>query len=137
MIEYNFLSDFPGGPEKAIGDGYILKLNDLIDQHAPNLKKFLQENPDIDKMVKTDNGSYYAFPFIRGDEYLRVFQGPIIRKDWLDELGLPVPETIDDWTAMLRAFKEKKGAAAPFSVNQQASILQRIRQRRVHRRIRR
>ncbi|MBW7456065.1 extracellular solute-binding protein, partial [Paenibacillus sepulcri] len=115
MIEYNFLG-FPGGPEKAINDGYILKLNDLIDKYAPNLKKFLQENPDIDKMVKTDSGSYYAFPFIRGDEYLRVFQGPIIRKDWLDELGLSVPETIDEWTAALTAFKEKKGAAAPFSV---------------------
>lgn len=117
MIEFNFLNDYPGGPEKAIADGYILKLNDLIDQYAPNLKKFLQEHPDIDKMVKTDNGSYYAFPFIRGDEYLRVFQGPIVRQDWLDELGLPVPETIDDWTNMLRAFKEKKGAAAPLAVN--------------------
>ncbi|NOV01091.1 extracellular solute-binding protein [Paenibacillus planticolens] len=115
MIEYNFLSDFPGGPEKAIKDGYILKLNDLIDKYAPNLKKYLKEHPETDKMVKTDNGSYYAFPFIRGDEYLQVFQGPIIRKDWLDELGLPVPETIDEWTATLTAFKEKKGAAAPLS----------------------
>lgn len=93
-----------------------MKLNDLIDEHAPNLKKFLQENPDIDKMVKTDSGSYYAFPFIRGDEYLRVFQGPIIRQDWLDELGLPVPETIEDWTTTLTAFKEKKGASASFGV---------------------
>ncbi|WP_063563857.1 extracellular solute-binding protein [Paenibacillus sp. O199] len=116
MLEYNFIGDFPGGPEKAINDGYILKLNDLIDQYAPNLKKYLQDNPDIDKMVKTDSGSYYVFPFVRGDEYLRVFQGPIIRQDWLDELGLPVPETIDEWTTTLRAFKEKKGAAAPFSV---------------------
>ncbi|WP_159888136.1 extracellular solute-binding protein [Paenibacillus puerhi] len=115
MIEFNFLNDFPGGPEKAIKDGYILKLNDLIDKHAPNLKKYLKEHPDVDKMVKTDNGSYYAFPFIRGDEYLQVFQGPIIRKDWLDELGLPVPETIDDWTVTLKAFKDKKGAAAPLS----------------------
>lgn len=115
MIEYNFLSDFPGGPEKAIKDGYILKLNDLMDKYAPNLKKYLKEHPEVDKMIKTDSGSYYAFPFIRGDEYLQVFQGPIIRKDWLDELGLPVPETIDDWTATLKAFKEKKGAAAPLS----------------------
>ncbi|WP_438444052.1 extracellular solute-binding protein [Gorillibacterium sp. sgz5001074] len=115
MIEFNFLNDFPGGPEKAIKDGYILKLNDLIDKHAPNLKQYLKEHPEVDKMVKTDSGSYYAFPFIRGDEYLQVFQGPIIRKDWLDDLGLPVPETIDEWTATLKAFKEKKGAAAPLS----------------------
>jgi len=117
LIEYNFIGDFPGGPEKAIKDGYIIELNDLIDKYAPNLKKFLEENPDIDKMVKTDNGSYYVFPFIRYDEYNRVFQGPIVRKDWLDELGLPVPETIDDWTTMLRAFKEKKGASAPLAFN--------------------
>ncbi|MFD2703323.1 extracellular solute-binding protein [Paenibacillus shunpengii] len=115
MIEYNFLG-FPGGPEKAIKDGYIIELNELIDKYAPNLKKYLSEHPEIDKMVKTDSGSYYAFPFIREDEYLRVFQGPIIRKDWLDELGLPIPETIDEWTTTLRAFKEQKGAAAPFSV---------------------
>lgn len=115
MIEYDFLS-FPGGPEKAIKDGYILKLNDAIDKYAPNLKKYLKENPNIDKMVKTDNGSYYAFPFIRGDASLQVFQGPIIRKDWLDELGLPLPETIDDWYTTLKAFKEKKNAGAPLSV---------------------
>ncbi|CAG7649057.1 hypothetical protein PAESOLCIP111_05791 [Paenibacillus solanacearum] len=116
MIEYDFLS-FPGGPEKAIKDGYILKLNDVIDKYAPNLKKYLKEHPEVDKMVKTDNGNYFAFPFIRGDEALMVFQGPVVRKDWLDELGLQVPTTIDEWTAMLKAFKEKKGATAPFSVN--------------------
>lgn len=116
MICYNFL-DFPGGPEKAIKDGYILKLNDLIDKHAPNFKKYMKEHPEIDKMIKTDSGSYYSFPFIRGDKALVVFQGPMIRKDWLDELGLPVPTTIEEWTTALKAFKEKKGAAAPISLS--------------------
>lgn len=37
--------------------------------------------------------------------------GPIVRKDWLDELGLDVPETIDDWEIMLKAFRDKKGAS--------------------------
>lgn len=67
LLEYNFFN-FPGGPEKAIKDGYILELNDLIDKYAPNYKKYLQEHPEIEKMVKTDNGSYYSFPFIRVDE---------------------------------------------------------------------
>jgi putative aldouronate transport system substrate-binding protein len=44
-----------------------------------------------------------------------VFQGPIVRKDWLDELGLSVPTTIDEWTTMLTAFKDKKGATAALS----------------------
>jgi len=123
MIEFNFKDDFPGGPEKAIKDGYILKLNDVIDKYAPNLKKYLKEHPDVDKMVKTDNGSYYAFPFIRGDQSLMVYQGPVIRKDWLDELGLPMPTTVDEWTATLKAFKEKKGATAPFTANSLPRVL--------------
>jgi putative aldouronate transport system substrate-binding protein len=42
IIEWNWLNDYPGGPEKAIKDGNILKLNDLIDKFAPNLKKYLK-----------------------------------------------------------------------------------------------
>lgn len=106
---------FPGGPERAIQQGYILPLNDVIDRYAPNFKRVLEENPDIDKMVKTDSGIYYAFPFIRSEEG-RVYGGPIIRKDWLDELKLPIPTTIDEWYETLKAFKEKKGATAPLTL---------------------
>ncbi|WP_256709666.1 extracellular solute-binding protein [Paenibacillus sp. FSL H8-0548] len=106
---------FPGGPEKAIEQGYILPLNDVIDRYAPNFKRMLEENPEIDKMVKTDSGIYYAFPFIRSEEG-KVYGGPIVRKDWLDELGLPIPTTIDEWYVTLTAFKQKKGAKAPLTL---------------------
>ncbi|WP_019912704.1 extracellular solute-binding protein [Paenibacillus sp. HW567] len=111
-IFLNTWLQYPGGPDRAVEQGYILKLNDLIDKYAPNLKKTLQDNPDIDKMIKTDDGTYYAFPFIRS-EAGRVYGGPIIRKDWLDELKLNMPETIDDWHTVLKAFKEKKNASSP------------------------
>lgn len=114
MIEYEW-SNYPGGPEKAIKDGYILRLNDVIDQYAPHLKQYLTEHPDIDMQIRTANGSYYAFPFIQGDDKLRTYQGPIIRKDWLDELGLDVPTTIDEWHTVLQAFKDKQGAEAPLT----------------------
>ena len=48
IIEYGWVG-YPGGPEKAISDGVIIALNDVIDQYCPNLKKYLSENPDIDR----------------------------------------------------------------------------------------
>lgn len=113
VLEYDW-SIYPGGPEKAITDGVIIPLNDLIDQYAPNLKKLLESDPELDKMVKTDSGQYYAFPMVRNSEGV-VFRGPMLRKDWLDELSLEVPVTIDDWHTVLTAFKEKKGAVAPLT----------------------
>ncbi|KKO52539.1 extracellular solute-binding protein [Paenibacillus sp. DMB20] len=119
VIEYDWTGrsagSYPGGPEKAIKDGVILELNDLIDQYAPNLKKKLEADPELDKMVKTDSGKYYVFPMIRNPSGL-VFRGPMIRKDWLDELNLPVPTTIEEWEKTLIEFRDKKGAKAPLSV---------------------
>jgi putative aldouronate transport system substrate-binding protein len=116
LIETGWLT-MPGGPDKYIREGYILKLNDYLKKWAPNLVAYLKANPAVDRLVKTDEGSYYGFPFLRGGDFLTVFQGPIIRKDWLDELGLKVPETIDEWTVVLKAFKDKKGAKAPFAMS--------------------
>lgn len=114
LIEYNWLNNYPGGPQKAISDGVIQPLNDIIDQYCPNLKAYLEANPEIDKMVKTDEGQYYVFPFIRG-EAETILLGPMMRGDWLKELDLEVPTTLDEWHTVLTAFKEKKGAAAPLS----------------------
>ena len=115
IVEYNWDGGYPGGVTKALDDGIIQEIN--LEKDAPNLAAYVKEHPEIDKMIKTDDGRYYGFPFIRGDEYLQTSGGPIVRKDWLDELGLDEPETIDDWTTMLRAFKEKKGAKAPLTTN--------------------
>lgn len=114
IMEYNWVTDYPGGPQKAIDDQVILPLNDVIDKYCPNLKKYLQEHPDIDQAVKTDDGTYYCFPFIR-DEQCRNTIGLMLRQDWLDDLGMDVPETIDEWHDVLTAFKTKEGASAPFT----------------------
>lgn len=101
------------GGDKAIDEGYIYPLNDIMEKWAPNLSALIEENPEIGKMMKTDKGNYYAFPFIRGDLNLCVYGGPIMRKDWLDKVGMDVPETIDEWEAVLTAFKDELGAKAP------------------------
>lgn len=116
MIEATWSGAMAGGPVAALNGQVIIPLNDLMEKYAPALSKYLSDNPDMDREVKLDDNQYYAFPHIRGDSSLLVSAGPIIRQDWLDELGIAAPKTIDDWENMLTAFKEKKGAIAPFSI---------------------
>lgn len=113
IVSYDWMG-LPGGAQNAVDAGHILKLNDLINDYMPNLKAYMAEDKNREKQAKNDDGNFCFVPAFRGDEELLTYTGPIIRKDWLDELGLAVPETIDEWHTALKAFKEKKGATAPF-----------------------
>ena len=121
IIQYSF-QGYSGGPEKAIDDGVIIPLNDIIDKWAPNLKKVFTDKPDWARQAKTDSGIYYAFPFFRGDERLLFSNGLMVRRDWLNELGISVPETLDDVHNILAAFRDKKGIPAPFSADRSILI---------------
>lgn len=54
--------------------------------------------------------------------------GTFIRKDWLEDLDLDVPQTYDELTEVLKAFKTEKGAKEPMSlystINMQNGLLQ-------------
>jgi putative aldouronate transport system substrate-binding protein len=102
---------FPGGPDKALSEGYIIPLNDRM-ENAPNMAQLLKDDPKFNKDVRTDDGVLYAFPFYR-DDYSVLYAGASIRQDWLDKLGLPVPETVADWHKVLTAFKQF--TAGPFT----------------------
>lgn len=115
IVTYNWLG-YGGGPDKTIEDGYIYKLNDIFDKYAPALKKYLANNKDADKQIKSDAGSYYVFPFITGEKWMSTCQGLILRKDWLDKLGLSEPKTLDELENVLREFK-KLSKQAPLVLN--------------------
>lgn len=114
IVEYGW-SNYMSGPSKSISEGTIRSLNELMKEYAPNLTKYLEENKDVDKMIKTDEGDYYVFPFIRGDKMLSRSQGLMLREDWLKELNLEVPETVDELENVLKTFKEKKNLSSAFT----------------------
>lgn len=109
-------------PATMLDDGIIIDLTEILPQYAPNLYNYLQENPEIDRQVKNDDGQYLLFPFIRPDPLLQVSSGPIVRKDWLDQLGMELPETIDEWTAMLTGFRDQCGATVPLCFASSADL---------------
>ncbi|WP_454191340.1 extracellular solute-binding protein [Paenibacillus sp. Marseille-Q7038] len=81
--------------------GGLTDVGELLDEHGPNLKKFLGE--DTLKFGQLD-GQQFAIP---GKRAITGRYSSYIRKDWLDKLGLPVPTTTDELYTTLKAFKEK------------------------------
>jgi len=114
---------YKGGIDKAISDGIYIKLNDFVDKHAPNFKKVINSNENLKKQVYSDNGNLLGFGMITSDlpgssteqpSVENPYAGPFLRNDWLKELNMKVPTTIDEWYAVLKAFKDVKKAEVPF-----------------------
>lgn len=95
-----------GGPEKALNDNFIIPMNDLMAQYAPNFTKLMNESEDIKRAVTTDDGTFYGFPLLRYNQSMKGVWGFLVRQDWLDTLGLEKPTTIDEYHDMLVAFRD-------------------------------
>lgn len=115
VIEYDW-SKYQGGATKALSDGVAFKLNDIMDKAAPNFAKILKDDSELAKAASTMDGSYYGFPRMLPKGTGKVYGGLMLRQDWLEDLGLEVPETIDEWDNVLRRFKNEKGAIAPLTL---------------------
>lgn len=103
---------YKGGGEKAVEENVYLKLNDLIENYGPNYRNFRLSNPEIAKQTITDNGVMWCYYMVSPRE-VTVSNGPLLRQNWLDDLGLEMPVTIDDWYNVLKAFRDEKGCEAP------------------------
>lgn len=106
-IQYGWLT-VPGGPARYIQDEIIIPLNDLLEEHAPNLMAWLNEHPDIKRQCIMDDGTFYVLPAIYADIELATHQGPVIREDFLKLIGMTVdelPTTIQGWEDMLLKVK--------------------------------
>ena len=97
----------PGGPEKAINDGLIMDLTSVIRENAPNYKRIIAENKDVGLDSMTDSGKMYMIPGMRIGLSQRLFDGFMLRKDWLDKLGIKPPQTMDEWYSTLVAIRDK------------------------------
>ena len=93
--------------------GTIQELSGLIQQYSNgNIEKMYMEKYDTGyPLIKTSDGEIYWLTNLhKGNTYegKEVVQGLgiQIRKDWLDRAGLPMPETLEDFTGAIRTFRE-------------------------------
>ncbi|TDQ42689.1 extracellular solute-binding protein [Aureibacillus halotolerans] len=86
--------------------GLFIPLEDLIEEHAPNIQKLLDENPEIRKAITQSDGHIYSLPYIDNSYVFRSIRLYVNQK-WLDNLGLEQPETVEEFVNVLRAFRDE------------------------------
>jgi putative aldouronate transport system substrate-binding protein len=84
----------------------FLPLEDLIDENMPNLKAAFEAEPKLRALVTSSDGHIYSLPKklpLRPKAGNQLF----INQTWLDNLGLEMPDTYEDFYNVLKAFKEQ------------------------------
>ncbi|MFD0960436.1 extracellular solute-binding protein [Paenibacillus chungangensis] len=83
--------------------GALEPLDELLEQYGDNLKAGINEET---WKAATVDGKIYGVP--EGGTGLSASTNLVIRKDWLDELGLEIPTNRDELYNVLKTIKEKK-----------------------------
>lgn len=112
---------YAGGLTKAYEDEVIQDLGDVVAEFAPLYLSAIQADGELYRQTLDDEGRTLGIYAIY-DEAINN-EGAMIRKDWLDELGLEVPTTFDDLTEVMTAIQTEKGVANPIYVNESCNFL--------------
>ena len=107
---------YVGGYAQAYEDEVIIDITDIAEEHALNYMALLNQNELTLKAAYSDDSRMYGFASINKEAALPA-DGPIIRQDWLDKLGLESPVTYADYENVLEAFKTELGISEPFAIN--------------------
>lgn len=99
-----------GGVGGLYNDGICIDLTDLINTKIPNLKKIFEEHPDIARDMSDGDGRILYLEQINPlatdkDRICLTTTGVVMRKDWLDAVGMDVPTNMKEWYDVLVAFK--------------------------------
>ncbi|WP_022761648.1 extracellular solute-binding protein [Butyrivibrio sp. AD3002] len=109
---------YPGGEESGVEEGIIYPdMDTLIENYMPNYKALLATSDEARREATADSGKRIVCRTIVGQDKTAesegTYQGLAYRADLLEDLGLDVPTTIDEWHDALVKAKEA-GIATPF-----------------------
>ena len=89
-------------PSEWIEQGAAIPLDELINEYGPNIAEVYNRD-DIIPYVKHSDGMIYSVNNYCSFTYST---SVMIRYDWLSDLGLEAPKTVEEWTDVLTAFRD-------------------------------
>ncbi len=89
--------------------GYLMPLNDLIDEWGTNIQIITEEHPEYMPSITSPDGNIYFIAEIRElDSNHTAAPGKmLINTRWLENVGMEAPNTTDELYEVLKAFKEQ------------------------------
>lgn len=101
--------DFSKGQLIVYGDeGVILPINGLMDEYGVYSKQLIMDITGSDDLspITAPDGNIYAMPTGEDCYHAKYSQKMWINQAWLDNLGLQVPTTTDEFYGVLVAFRD-------------------------------
>lgn len=115
----NVGSYYSTGLAGALADEIIVDLTDDLAEYAPNYDYMIHSNAAQTPYFLTDG---MVLQFMGTYESFVNNQGLVVRKDWLEECDLEVPETYDQLHDVLVAFKDKYDCSTAIYMNNNCTI---------------
>ncbi len=102
----NYIGSSDGLDRFISRDNFAMDLIELVNEYGTHLKEII---PEIAFDQATYNGQLAAIPSVTQENAF----GILIRTDWLEDAGLDIPTTIDEFEKVMEAFKERDGNIVP------------------------
>lgn len=94
----------------TVESGDIVRLDDNLKEFAPNYDAFFEKNKDIKALMQEKDGNIYSLPYVSLAEWdFNMRDVRLINGNWLKELNMKMPTTLEEFTAYLRAVKANAG----------------------------
>ncbi len=113
-------SNYTGGMAQAFIDEVIIDLSDIVEEHAPDFWAELQTYGVDGMTAATVDGRFLNLASFKKSSMSD--SGMWTRGDWLDELGLELPNTFADMIDLAYTLKETYGCTHTITVGPGCSI---------------
>lgn len=87
--------------------GLIVDLADYLEEYAPNIWNFLQNHRGALSSITSPDGEIWSLPQVCIGAETRVSRKLWINREWLDNVGMDIPTTTEEFCEVMKAFMEQ------------------------------
>ncbi|MBD2868956.1 extracellular solute-binding protein [Paenibacillus arenilitoris] len=119
--------------QKIYGEqGVFLDLSELYEEHGSISKEMFERNPHVLDFISSQDGKFYTLPQVSECDFCVSPVNMWIYEPWLEQLGLDMPETTEQFYDVLRAFRDQDptghGGVIPLAGSPAEGLLARVEQ---------